>query len=149
MVLSPMIDALMERLAEQVPELAGRIEGAANLAELMRQNKLPQVTPALNVLPLGLVGGKAIAMLENYRQDVDRQFAVILTIRSFDATGGRDQTDIEALIGRIVMAVVGWTPVPTTRGVFRLVRASLANMQAGTLAYQIEFSISDAIRSAS
>jgi len=73
---------------------------------------------------------------------------VILTIRSYDATGGQVQADIEAMIERIVMAVVGWTPRPTTRGVFRLVQAPLANMQAGTMAWQIEFSIPDTIRSA-
>lgn len=148
MSLAPMIDAIMARLADQVPDLAGRIEGAANLAELMRQNKLPQVTPALNVIPSGIGGGKAVAMLNDYRQDVERQYAVILTIRSYEATGGQVQPDAEALIERIIMALVGWTPRTDTRGVFRLVRCFLANMQAGTLAWQIEFSIPDAIRSA-
>ena len=141
------IDAIMARVADQVPELAGRIEGAANLAEMVRTNKLPQVTPALNVMPLGVIGGKPISMLKNYRQDVDRQFALVLTIQTYEAQGARAQPDIEALIERLVTAIVGWTPQATTRGVFRLIRWRLVNIEGGALSYQIEVAIADAIRS--
>lgn len=141
------IDAIMARVADQVPELAGRIEGAANLAEMVRTNKLPQVTPALNVMPLGVIGGKPISMLKNYRQDVDRQFALVLTIQTYEAQGARAQPDIEALIERLVTAIVGWTPQATTRGVFRLIRWWLVNIEGGALSYQIEVAIADAIRS--
>lgn len=142
-----LIDDIMVRVADKVPELAGRIQGAANLAEMMRSNGLPQVTPALNVIPLGVVGGKPMAVQQNYRQDIERQFGLVLTLRTFEVQGSRALPDIEALIERIIMALIGWTPVTTTRGVFRLSRCNLTSIVGGALTYQIEVSLPDIIRS--
>ncbi len=52
-----MIAAVIARLEASVADLVGRIEGAAELADLMQNNRLPQVTPAAHVIPMGCVGG--------------------------------------------------------------------------------------------
>ena len=43
---------VLARLEELVPDLAGRLEGAARFGELVETNHLPQQTPAGFVLPV-------------------------------------------------------------------------------------------------
>lgn len=141
MDLAPVIDRLKTRVAD----LGGRVEGAADLANLMRSNALPQVTPAAHVLPTGLTGGRQTAYVGLYRQEVDRQIAVILTVRTHDATGARAMAAVAALIDAIVLALAGWQPADET-GVFALRRATCVRFGEGTAVYQIDFSLPDQLR---
>jgi hypothetical protein len=140
-------DAVIARLRAGVPALAGRVEGAAELAALQRQNQFPQVTPAAHVIPLGLSAASPTALAGNFRQEVDRRIGVILTVRTHDATGSRALAGVDALVEAIVAAISGWTPDPGSTGVFRLLRAEVAAMREGTLVWQIEFALADRIRS--
>lgn len=140
-----MIADIIERLILRVPDLGGRVEGAAQFAALMKSNALPQVTPAAHVLPLGLQGGQAQAATALFTQAVEEMVGVVLTLRSHDQTGARALEAVDVLIRDIVAALLGWGPDDAI-GVFRLVRSGLVSMSAGTLVYQIDFAISDQLR---
>ncbi len=140
-----MIGDVKTRLEAKVSDLAGRVQGAADFSDLLRRNQLPQVTPAAHVLGLGMTGGRGESVSGLYTQIFDQVIGVVLTIRSHSATGDRVLDDAEALIRAVVAALVGWAPNDEV-GVFRLVRGNLVSMQAGTLVYQLDFTITDQLR---
>lgn len=139
------MDAVIERLNTLIPSCTGRVFGAANFADLMKRNALPQQTPALHVLLAGLRGGRAEAATGAFVQEFVSTISVLLTIRSHDATGARALETLDPLIFSIIEAIVGWAPSDET-GVYQLARANLVNMQAGTMVYQFDFSINDQLR---
>lgn len=143
--MSDAIALIRDRLTAFVPELTGRVEGAAAFAELQRQNALPQVTPAAFVIPLGLQGGAADAVAGLFRQEVQEIVGVMLTLRSFSRTGEQALPELDALVAKVVAAVAGYAPADAV-GSFRLLRGALVSMSAGTIVYQLEFSLSDQLR---
>lgn len=140
-----LVGAVIAQLGARVPELAGRIEGAAELSALMRENRLPQVTPAAHVLPLGLRGLQADAATGLFRQAVDETVAVVLTWRGYEASGGRALSPLDALIDAVIAALAGWGP-EAAGGVLRLARGQLVAINAGTIVYQIDFTLTDHLR---
>ncbi|MFN3834635.1 MAG: hypothetical protein ACK4NO_01905 [Glycocaulis sp.] len=140
-----MIDTVITRLKAEVSDFSGRIEGAAEFAVLMRQNALPQVTPAAHVLPLGLRGGQGQTGAGAFRQEVEEVIAVLITLRAHSRTGREVLPDLDALIRKVITSVVGWGPDDAI-GVFRLTRGQLVSMSAGTLLYQLDFAITDQLR---
>tara|TARA_R110002094_G_scaffold160396_6_gene145794 strand:- start:2824 stop:3255 length:432 start_codon:yes stop_codon:yes gene_type:complete len=140
-----MIDDVIARLEASVPDLAYRVEGAANFAALMKSNALPQHGTAAHVLPLGLRGGNADASTGAFTQMVEEVVGIVLTVRTFSQTGDKALIELKPLIDAVVNAIAGWGP-EDAMGVFRLVRGSLVTMAAGTMVYQIDFSISDQLR---
>lgn len=140
-----LVQTLIERLKARVPDLSGRVEGALNLAELMAQNGLPQVTPAANVLSVGLTGGAPDAAAGMFRQAFEEVFGVILTFRNNTPTGRRAFERPDEIRRAVIEAVAGWSPDGVV-GTFRLARGTLVNFSAGTLVYQIDFAIGDQLR---
>lgn len=140
-----LIEDLIQRLKERVPDLSSRVEGALNLADLMAQNGLPQVTPAANVLSVGLQGGQPDAASGLFRQSFDEVFGVILTFRNNTPTGKKAFERVEEIKRAVIEAVAGWSPEDAF-GVFRLTRGTVINFSAGTLVYQIDFAIGDQLR---
>lgn len=140
-----LIEDLIDRLKVRVPDFSNRVEGALNLAELMAQGKLPQTTPAANVMSVGLQGGQPDAAAGLFRQTYEEVFGVILTFRSNTATGKRAFERAEEIKRAVIEAVCGWSPEGVF-GVFRLARGTLVNFSAGTLVYQIDFAIGDQLR---
>lgn len=140
-----MIDAVISRLKVQVPDLANRVEGAAEFATLRQKKRLPQITPAAHVLPLGFTGGRADAAAGAFTQMIEEVIGVVISVRSATATGARDLPAINALIKAIVAAIAGWS-VADEVGVFRVLRGQLIGIEDGTIIYQIDFAISDQLR---
>lgn len=140
-----MIDALSDRLTARVPDLAGRIDGAAEFADLMQTKRLPASGVRAYVLPLGLAGLAADAASGIFRQSVRRAIAVVLLTRSVDAAGERALSRLSPLVDEIVGAVAGWAPDDET-GVFELSRANIIPTDSGLLGYQVEFTIEDQLR---
>ena len=134
------------RLKDQVPDLAGRIEGAADLAVVLRKGGIPQVTPAAHVLASGLTGGKAETILGAFAQVVGRLVSVVLYFRSRDKTSRRGLDGVEEIIEAAVTALIGWTPDPATLGVFSLRGGRLVSVDADALVYQYDFVLSDEMR---
>lgn len=142
------IDPVIARLGSQVGDLAGRIQGAAELTDLVNKNALPQVTPAAFVVPLGLIPrDQGDAGTGAFLQMVDEHVGVVLAVRvTGDPTGGRGLPAVGDLATAIIKALAGWEPDDDAIGVFRLVRAALVGMNAGLITYQIDFAIQTQLR---
>lgn len=138
-------DAVIQRLKDRVACLSGRVEGAANLVQLMQQNQLPQHTPAANVIASGLQGGQAQAGAGLFTQAVDETVSVFLTFRNVQGKGERALDLFDQARTGVIEALCGWAPDDTV-GVFRLVRGQVVNMTAGTLVYQIDVAVGDQLR---
>lgn len=140
-----MIPDVIQRLKDQVTDFQGRVEGAAQLAALMHQNALPQVTPAAHVVPLGVQGGRTNAATGLFRQEIESLVGVLITLRTNSRTGGAQLPDLVELTGAVTTAIAGWAPAGAI-GVFRLSRGQLVTMVAGTLIYQLDFALPDQLR---
>lgn len=141
-----MIDDVAEILKTEVPDLRGRVEGALQLAPLIEQNALPQVTPAAFVIPAGVDGGAVDLATGSYRQRIGMAVAVVIVLR---AAGGPKATraidPLDALIWQIIKCLAG-REIGDALGVLTLRRAFLVTMRNGAPVYQIEFSLSDQLR---
>lgn len=139
-----MVADLIGRLAAAVPALAGRVSGAASLADLLARDALPQATPAANVIPGALAGGATTTITGATTQAVERETVVLLTVRGGDPEGRRALESVEDLIETILRVVVGWAP--DTGHVFTLRRVRLLNFRGGTFVYEIAFVRKDYLR---
>lgn len=140
-----MIAEVIARLKAQVPAFGGRIEGAMELADLMKRNALPQADTTAFVLPLGVQGGEANSANQYFTQVTEEAIGVMITLRTYTQTGGVAIDPLEALRASVIAAIAGWGPAAAS-GVFRLLRATLVSMDAGTVVYQIDFAIADQLR---
>ncbi|MFD1342883.1 phage tail terminator protein [Litorisediminicola beolgyonensis] len=140
-----MFDDVKARLEASVPDLAGRIEGAAEFSALQRDNRLPQSTVAAFVLPLGLTGGQATYATGLFAQALTRSVGVLLFFSSTDRTGERALERLEPFVDEVIAAIAGWAPADEV-GVFELARAGLVSVGKGRMAYQIDFRINDQLR---
>jgi len=85
-----LIDDVVARLKAEVAALDQRVEGAAELSELVAAGKWPQRTPACWVLPLGFNAGNADAVTGMFTQMLSRSVGVVLFTRAAgDATGAK------------------------------------------------------------
>ena len=140
-----MIDAVIDRLRLQVPFLQDRVEGAADLANLIESRKLSPYGTAAHVIPLTLRGGVADAASGLYRQTFDQSVSVVVSIRSNDRNGKAALENLQPNLMSIVNAVAGWAPNNEV-GVFRLVSGRVVSMTGGAFIYQIDFAIQDQLR---
>ncbi|MGB3407090.1 MAG: hypothetical protein WBA67_06310 [Jannaschia sp.] len=140
-----LVSDVAARLKAEVPALGGRVEGARELSELMRSGQLPEAAVSANVLPLGLRGRRADAATGAFTQIVGRTISVLITMRTYGADFDRTEATVEDLIAAVCEAICGWAPDDQV-GVFELLRGDLVGMRAGTLIYQIDFTINDQLR---
>jgi hypothetical protein len=138
-----LVDPLIARIAAEIPALAGRVEGAAELSELVRRNELPNVTPHAYVLPLGLRPlGQGEAGANAFSQDIEEVVGVVVVQRAAgDRTGWKALPTIDTLRDQLLTAIAGWAPDEAAIGVFRLQRAAIVSVSAGVVIYQIDFAI--------
>ncbi len=140
-----MLKAVETRLNQAIPQLSGRMGTAAQLADLMARNALPQQTPAAYVLPLGFRGGRPTAVAGAYVQPLEEVVGIVMTIRGHDRTGERALQDLRGLLVEIMTAIAGWQPAGSP-GVFVFQRGQVVSMAAGAVTYQLDFSISTQLR---
>lgn len=145
-------DDVIDRLKERVPQIKGRVEGAASLVQLMQENRLPQHTPAANVISSGLQGGQAQAGTGLFTQAVEEIVSVFLTFRNVEGARQRAVDQYLPVRREVIAALCGWAPATGLAeeeeplGVFRLRSGQVVRMQAGTLIYQLDFAIGDQLR---
>ena len=113
-----MVPELKARIEATIPRLAGRTEGAADLAELSRQGAWPQHTPFAHVVPAGLQGLGATAAAGSFVQMYRELVSVVLTLRTYDLTSGDDVPELHELIDAVLRAVAGWLSWISLSGVF-------------------------------
>lgn len=138
---------LVARISAAVPQLAKRVETAAELSELVKRKALPQASPFAFVLPLGLQPrSDGDAGAGAFTQAIDETFAVVLFVRAAgDITGGRALPSIDALVWTVIEAVCGWGPDDAI-GVFHLRRGQLLSAEAGAVIYQLDFGLQQQVR---
>ena len=141
-----LIDPVIARLKSRVTALGSRVEGAAELAALVRDGALPNAMPAGFVLPLGLVGAEPSAAANLYRQGYDDVVGVILVVEAAgDVTGGTALPGLTELVDTTVPAMCGWAPAGAS-GVFALRRGALISLTQGALIYQLDFGLRNQLR---
>lgn len=140
-----MLKAIENRLVDQVPELARRIDGAAEFERLVTSREAPSAPLSAFLVPSGLQGGAVSASTGFFTQALRESIAVILVFRTHSATGGRDLPGMRDTIMAVINALCGWAPSDET-GVFQLARAALLTLQRGSAFYQIDLTITDQLR---
>ncbi|MGV8987649.1 MAG: phage tail terminator protein [Cypionkella sp.] len=136
---------MISRLKDRVPDLGGRVQGAADLLRLMSSGADPQITPVAFVVPSGISGGAHSGMIGAYVQPIERLFSVVLTLRT-DASGLRALERVDALIDAIIAALAGWDIGLTSLFVFK--RCQPIRSASGSLSYEISFAVTDRIKKA-
>jgi len=140
------LSAVRERIACKVDELEGRLLNAADFANLVETNRLPQITPAAYVMTGGLRGLAADAAAGLFRQGIAVMVMVVLIVRTAgDPLAERAVDEATPLVSKIIESVSGWGPDDAV-GVFELVQAELVGAKDGALVIQIDFALNDQLR---
>jgi len=139
------VAAVKARLQTLSTTVLRRVDGAADYMALRRANALPQVTPCAHVLPGALRGGSREDTAGSYIQDYEETVNVMVTIRGNDPEGQKALTSLDPIITAIIGTLCGWAPVAGV-GDFRLVRGSVAAIDAEALIYLLEFAIPQQLR---
>ncbi|WP_054006440.1 phage tail terminator protein [Cypionkella psychrotolerans] len=139
------VDLIIARLKARVPDLGGRVAGAAEFAALAATGKRPQVTPAAHVIPTGIAGKPMQPQVGLYVQKIERLFSVILSLRAADVSASRSLTPAADMIEAIIAAMAGWE-LGSRIGVMMFQRCNLVDASQGALAYELSFSLSDQLR---
>jgi hypothetical protein len=140
-----LLDDFRTRLAGQVTELpAERLQFAADLAELIRQNALPNAPLSGFVIDAGTRPtdqGQSGAGF--FIQGVEQRVATVLVFNSAnDVSGGNAVERADAIVAKVLKAPLGWAPdgddehVYTTD--FRLSGSEVSSLVNGRVIYQLE-----------
>jgi hypothetical protein len=140
-----LVNAVISRLKDTVPDLGRRVEGIADWAKISSARQLPQRTPSAFVLPLGKAGGESHAISGLFRQGATTSIGVLLIVRARDDKGARGLSRLDAVLSSIENAILGWQPEGET-DCFELRRSELLASQGGALVYQFDFSILQQLR---
>lgn len=136
---------IIARLKARVTDLGDRVEDVGALAALTATGGVPGATPIAHVVPTTILGGKHLAHTGSYVQAVERQFSVILTLRTQDASGRRALPRLEQLIDTIIAALAGWD-IDDLVGVVVFRRSAPIGADRGAFTYELQFSIADQLR---
>lgn len=141
-----MFDATKTRLETRVPDLAGRVQGAADYSKARRSGRSPGSGLSAFLLPLALLGGKAEAATGLFLQDYAESLGVVLVLSSVDRHGTRALDRLDGFLHDVIAAFAGWSPDADTVGVYELTSGRLIDAEGGALTYEIIFSITDQLR---
>lgn len=140
------IDEVRTRIDASVPALTGKLFNAGDWANVIENNRLPQVTPAGFVLPGGIEGGQAQMMAGAFIQPIRDRVMVVVAVRvAGDPLAAQAIDEATPLVRQVVAAVCGWGPEDSP-GVFVLDRAELVGAKDGALLFQIDLAIDDQLR---
>lgn len=140
------VDDIISRLIAEVSEFEGRVEGAAELAALVKTGKAPNRTPSAFVLPLGIIAQPADTVTGLHRQAFTESYAIVIVqTTANDKNGRKGLTKINILRDSVIVNLAGWSPSGSF-DVLALTRAKLQSLNAGTITYQVDFSTKDQLR---
>lgn len=140
-----LLDDFRTRVASLVDELpVERLQFAADLAELVRQNALPNAPVSGFVLDAGtraLDQGQSGAGI--FIQAVEQRVATVLVFNSAsDVSGGKAVERADAVVAEVLKAPLGWAPdgddehLYTTD--FRFAGSEVSSLVNGRVIYQLE-----------
>lgn len=141
-----MLEAVKARLQSKLPHLAGRIEGAASLAQVVEARSLPSAPIVVYAVPLALTGRRPDIAAGLFRQPVDEVLSLVLVMGVRSRTADGSLAEIRDTIFALIDALGGWAPDDQTSGVFALARAQLRSLTGGRIIYQIDFSLTNHLR---
>lgn len=140
-----LLDDFRTRLAAQVTELpAERLQFATDLAELIRQNALPNAPLSGFVIDSGtrpLDQGQSGAGF--FIQAVEQRVATVLVFNSAnDVAGGNAVERADAIVAKVLKAPLGWAPAGDSEHIyvtdFRLGGSEVSSLVNGRVIYQLE-----------
>ena len=156
-----LIDAVIARIEQAIPQLDNRVKGGLDLAEMMRRKALPNYTPAAFVVDNGISGRAAQAAASMFLQDAEETVSVVLILRTAgDVTGARGQPTLTRLKWQVILALAGFAPELEAVtdgdeelvgeidpvGVLVLRRGRVNSLEAGTVYYQLDFALQQQVR---
>lgn len=140
------VDAIIDRL-KQLPSTTLRtVDGIADMQALMRNNELPQVTPAAHVVPAGLQGGQRLDVAGGYVQSLTETVGVVVTIRGNDAQGRAALPRLRQIVSDVMDQICGWSPIEGGDQ-FQFARGAVLSLDKEGLVYLLEFSLPTQMRS--
>lgn len=140
-----MLSAAIQRIEARVPDLAGKVRGAAEFSALVASNDIGQVRNGVYVLAMSLAGGPARAATGAFLQDFEEGLSVILTQRAEDPLGGTGKDWIITQRDAVIAALAGWVPTGSP-GPMRLRRGQMLNVARGLLVYQLDLAVANQLR---
>lgn len=144
--MTTLVDATAQRIAGQVPQLAGLIEYVADFAALIAANALPQRDLTAFVIPAGFDAETGQGIVNAHTQPLQRAISVVLVQKARgDAKARSAVPKIDALEIAVVKAVAGWAPDDAV-GVFNVTRGRLVSVDNGLVIFQIDFKLADQVR---
>lgn len=133
---------IINRLKAEGPTLRS-VQGAVELAALLKAGTPLVGKPFAHVVPMGLRGLPPEVISGSYSQQIDVAFSVVLTIPTVDdPKGEKALTAADALVFGIITALSGWGP-ETAPGVITMTRAQILRFEPGLIVYGIDFAITD------
>lgn len=139
-----MIDEMVSRLNEQVPELKDRAEGVLSLMDLLRSNRLPENSSAM-IYPAGFRGLAPADATGVFSQALAESYGVVLVISSRDKAGRTALAKIHPLLRAVMAALAGWAP-EGVNGVFQVNSGRPLSFKEGRLLFELVFSINTTLR---
>lgn len=142
-----LVSDVITRLESEISELEHRVQGAAELSELIRQKALPNATTSAYVLPAGIrPRDQGSASTGAFVQGYNELISIVLVLRSSgDVTGRQALSTVDGLVKKVIAAIAGWLPDDQV-GPFVLSRGNLSGLVDGRIVYQLDFNIQDQIR---
>lgn len=130
------LNAVIAQLRDRVPELEGRVAGAATFAILQEGAALK--IPCAYVVPLDDNADQQLSS-NGYRQSVDDSFAVIVALSNkVDERGQAAAMEIHDMRARLFAALLGWSPDEFYDKV-EYEGGSMLHMDRARMYYQFEF----------
>lgn len=141
-----LISDVVTRLNEAAPLLGGRIELAAKFTQLIKDNALPQITPAAFVVPAGFSARPNRLMSGLHAQQLSPRFNVIIAINyAADVTGSNALPAIDDIEEQVLLALCGWRP-PSGTDVIEVVQGLAPEPFEGAVFQQIIFQTTRELR---
>lgn len=121
------------------------VDGLLTLTAAMQNGRLPERTPAAFVTMSGATARPAELATGHYQQTVERQFAVLVVLRSTDPIGGRLIDPVEEITSEVVAALIGWQVVPNGP-LIEFVRWRPLTAPNGAFIFSIDFKFTEKLR---
>lgn len=135
-----LVEAVIERLKLLSPAVVRSVEGIADMQALMASGRLPQVTPAVHVVPAGMQGGQPQDVTGGYIQPVTETVGVVLTLRGNDTQSKAALPRLREILDAIMTSLCGWEP-DGAYAQFQFSRGAVLSLDKEGLVYLLEFQI--------
>ena len=145
-------DQVKTRLEENVTVLAGRVQHALDLSELIAREALPNGRYAAFVVPAGMrPQGNGESAAGAFTQSLDEVITIVLVINSAgDVTGAKAAPRVDELLWDVIPLIAGWAPADIDSAVyigdFRFLRSQVLSLTKGAVICQVEFAIALQLR---